>query len=118
VTVALDLVAQGTDHLRMAEIAALADIDVAAGELERRVGPDAVDHLDRALEVEQRRDLDETADRDHQQNADDQDDRVLFENLVACPERHGKLLIPPAEERRASGLPARRRERSSRDYRP
>ena len=64
VTVTLDLVAQRPDHLRVAEIAALADIDVAAGQLQRRVRPHAVDHFDRALEVEQRRDLDETADRD------------------------------------------------------
>ena len=61
--VALDLVAQRPDHLRMAEIAALADVDVAPGELERRVGPHALDLLDRALQIEQRRDLDDAADR-------------------------------------------------------
>ena len=48
----------------MAEITALAHIDVAAGKLERRVGPDTVDYLDRALQIEQRCDLDQTADRD------------------------------------------------------
>jgi len=33
-------------------------------------GPHAVHHLDRALQVEQRGDLDQTADRDHQEDAD------------------------------------------------
>ena len=45
--VALDLVAQRADHLAVAEIAALADVDVAAGKLERRVGPHALHLLDR-----------------------------------------------------------------------
>ena len=82
-TVALDLVAQRADHLRVAEIAALSHVDVAAGELERRVGPHAVDLLDRVLQVEQRHDLDETADRDHDQDADDENDRVLLEDCVS-----------------------------------
>ena len=83
VAVALDLVAQRPDHLAVADVAALADVDVAAGELERRVGPHALDLLDRALEVEQRRDLDDAADRDHEQDADDEQDRVLLEDLVS-----------------------------------
>ena len=33
------------------------------------------------------------------QDSDDQDDRVLFEDLVSGPDRHVMLLIPPAEER-------------------
>ena len=81
--VALDLVAQRADHLRVAEIAALAHVDVASGELERRVGPHAVDLFDRVLQVEQRHDLDEAADRDHDQDADDEDDRVLLEDGVS-----------------------------------
>src|SRR4051812_30159291 len=74
----------------MAEVASLADVDVAAGQFERRVGANAVDHLDGALEVEQRRDLDQTADGDHHQDSRDQDDRVLFEDLVPVPEGHGR----------------------------
>ncbi len=69
VTVTLDLVAQRPDHLRVAEIASFADVDVAPGQLQRRVGPHAVDHFDRALQIEQRRDLDETADRDDRENS-------------------------------------------------
>ena len=80
--VALDFIAQRADHLRVTEVTALADIDVASGEFERRVRPDAIDFLDRALEIEQRSDLDETADGDHHQDSRDQDDRVLFEDLV------------------------------------
>src|SRR5215213_4759735 len=79
VTVTLDFVTQRADHLRVAVVAALAHIDVAASELERRIGPHAVYLLDRALEVEQRRDLDEAADRDYDQNADDENNGVLLE---------------------------------------
>ncbi len=85
VTVTLDLVAHRANHLAMAEIAALADVDVAAGELERRVGPHALHLLDRALEVEERHDLDEAADRDDDQDADDEEDRVPLEQLVPFP---------------------------------
>ena len=49
VAVALDLVAERADHLAVADVAALADVDVAAGQLERRVGPHALDLLDRVL---------------------------------------------------------------------
>jgi hypothetical protein len=48
----------------MAVVAALADIDVAPGEFERRVGPHALHLLDGALEIEQRCDLDDAADGD------------------------------------------------------
>src|SRR5258708_10849760 len=43
--VAVDLVAQGADHLGMAGVAALANIDVAAGEFERRVEPHVRRHI-------------------------------------------------------------------------
>jgi hypothetical protein len=38
VAVAFHLVAEGPDHLAVAVVAALADIDVAAGQFERRIG--------------------------------------------------------------------------------
>ena len=87
VAVALDLVAQRADHLRVAGVAALADVDVAAGELERRVGPHAPGLLDGAVEIEQRGDLDQAADRDDDQHADHQQDRVLLERLL---QRHDR----------------------------
>ena len=43
----LDLVAKRTDHLLMAGVAALADVDVAAHQLERGIGPHALHTLDR-----------------------------------------------------------------------
>ncbi len=62
VAVALDLGAERPDHLRVAVVAALADVDVAAGELQRRVGLQARHRLgDRLLEGE-RHDLHQAAD--------------------------------------------------------
>jgi hypothetical protein len=57
VAVALDLVAHRADHLAVAVVAALADVDLAPGQLERAVGAHPLDFLDRVLEVEQRHDL-------------------------------------------------------------
>ena len=111
VAVALHFVAQRADHLAVAEIAALADVDVAAREFERRVGPHALDLLDRALEIEQRHDLHEAADRDHDQDAEQQKKRVLLEDVVLREEaRHlGSLpllmfglLIPRAAAKAAT----------------
>src|SRR5215472_13087549 len=89
--VALDFVAQRPDHLRVTEITSFAYVDRAPCQLERRIGPHAIDLLDRALEIEERCDLDDAADGDYEQNADDQKDRILFENLVPSPERHDAL---------------------------
>ena len=85
-SVTLHLVAQAADHLRMAIVAAFAHVDVAAREFERGVGTHPFNLLDRALEVEERQDLDETADGNHDQNADHEDDGVLLEDLVLVPE--------------------------------
>jgi hypothetical protein len=84
VAVALGFVAQRPDHLRVAVVAALAHVDVAAGQFQRRIGPHARHRLDRALGLEdQRHDLDEAADgHDHQRSADGQQDRVLLENFL------------------------------------
>src|SRR6516225_4974591 len=88
VAIALDLVTQRADHLRMAEIAPLAHIDVTSGKLKRGVGPHALHFLDRTLEIKQRPDLDHAADRDHEQNADDKQDRVLLDDLMFGKDRH------------------------------
>ncbi len=77
--VALDLVAQRADHLAMADIATLADIDVAAGELQRRVGTHAVNLLDRAVHPKEWRNLHRAADSDDDEDADQQEDRIFFE---------------------------------------
>ena len=52
VAIAFDLIAQRPDHLRVAEVATFANVDVAPSQLERRVRPDAIDHLDGAFEIE------------------------------------------------------------------
>ena len=70
----------------MAVVAALPHVDVAAGHLERGVGPDALHLLDGALQVEERHDLHEAADGNHDQHAEDEDDRVGLEDLVTGPE--------------------------------
>ena len=72
--VALDLVAKRADHLAVADIAALADVDVAPGELERRIGPHALHLLDGRGEPVERRDLDDAADGDGDEDADEEKD--------------------------------------------
>ncbi len=56
-----------------------------AGEFERRIGSHPGYLLDRALQVEERRDLDQTADGDDHENTDQKDDRVLLEDSVFVP---------------------------------
>jgi hypothetical protein len=51
-------------------------------QFERRVGPHALDLLDRVLEIEQRRNLDEAADGDSDQDANEKDVAVPLEELV------------------------------------
>src|SRR5204863_3617711 len=87
VAVALDLVAEGADLLAVAEVAALADVDVAADELERRIRPHALDALDRRFDREQRDDLHQTADRHRDQGEDGEQDDVSLEGGVA--KEHG-----------------------------
>src|SRR5882724_11861960 len=67
VTVALDFVAEGPDHLRMAEITALADIDVAARQFERRVGPHALHFFNGVLQPKKWCDFHNAAYGDHKQ---------------------------------------------------
>ena len=80
--IALDFVPQCADLLAMTEIAAFPDIDIAALQFERRIGPHAVDMLDRAVDPEERGDLDGAADRDHDQDSDQQKDRIAFQPIM------------------------------------
>ena len=80
--VPLDLVAQRPDHLRVADVAAFTHIDIAARKLEGRVRPHPVDLFDGVLQIEEWNDFHETTDRNHNQNADHENDRVFFENGV------------------------------------
>ena len=72
--VTLDLVAQGADHLAVAGVAALADVDVAAGQFQRRVDPHVRRVLDGLVDGEERRDLDDAADAGGGDDRDDETD--------------------------------------------
>jgi hypothetical protein len=83
VAVAQRLGAQGADHLRVAVVATLADVDVAAGELHRVERLQAGNRLRRRALEEQRHDLDDPADRDDQQDQHDHQEIVGLDPLVA-----------------------------------
>jgi hypothetical protein len=73
----------------VAVVAALADVDVAPGQLQRGVGLEALDRLRGGLLEEQRHDLDQAADGDHQQDQHDHQevvglDLLVTEGLVVC----------------------------------
>ena len=115
VPVALDLVAHRADHLAVAEVAALADVDVAARELERRVGPHALDILDRALEVEERHDLDRPPIATTIRMPRMRSDRVLLEELVLF-QRPVLAIAMMRVSARQAGRP-RRRHRPAQGWR-
>ena len=81
-SVTLHLIAQGADHLAVAQIAALANVDVAPGKLERGVGTHPVHLFDGALQVEVGHQLDQATDGNHDKDADCENDRVLLEDRV------------------------------------
>src|SRR5215469_16356884 len=102
--VAIDLVAQGADHLRMAGVAAFADIDVAAGELERGVEPHVGRVFHRLMDGEERRDLDEAADAGDDDDAKHEGDRLAFETVVKSEDRHGRYSAGSAAGATLDGL--------------
>ncbi|NCY25313.1 MAG: hypothetical protein EBX37_10770, partial [Alphaproteobacteria bacterium] len=61
VAVAFGLVAEGADHLAVAGVAALADINIAAHEFEGGIGADAGHALDGGFDGEEGHDLGEAA---------------------------------------------------------
>ena len=82
VAVALGFGAERADHLRVAVVTPLSDIDVAAKLFERGVGTDALHFLDRRVEIKERCDFDDTTDADRHQDADREQPRFLLEELV------------------------------------
>ena len=77
------LIAEGTNHLGMAEVTALTHVDVASARFQRRVGAHAVDLLDRlVLHEEQGRDFDHTTDADGDHGEHQQDAGVGFDFFV------------------------------------
>ena len=95
VPVALHLVAHRADHLAVADVAALADVDVAPRQLQRRVGPHALHLLDGVLEVEEGHDLHDAADEDHEEARAEEQRRVALQGLVMVEEGHCLILIRP-----------------------
>ena len=69
--IAFNLVTQRPNLLTMAGIAALADVDVPAGEFKRRIRPHASYFLDRAVEPVERCNFHTAADRNNDQDTDD-----------------------------------------------
>src|SRR4029079_8001015 len=82
VAVAQRLRLQGPDHLRVAVVATLAHVDVAARELQRRVGLEALDRLARRALEEERNDLDDAADGDDEEDEDDEEEIAGLDLLV------------------------------------
>ncbi len=80
--VALDFVAQRPDHLRMAGVAAFADVDVAACDLERRVDAHARGLFDGLVDREQGYDLHRTADGGNDDDAQHQADGLALEPVM------------------------------------
>ncbi len=80
--VALDLGLQRAHLLRVAADAALADIDVAPHQPQRRVRDDARIGLGGRMLEEQRQDLHEAGNADHHDGAQDQPADVLLQRLV------------------------------------
>nr|AZF98843.1 hypothetical protein [Mesorhizobium ciceri] len=100
--IALNFVAERPDHLAMTEVAALAHIDVAPDKFERRIGAHAFHLLDRIVEIEERRDLDDAADRHHEQRANEKKRGVLLDDCVFVHQAH--YLAPDRAGRMATGL--------------
>src|SRR6266496_1913084 len=80
--VALGLRAERTDHLRMAIVAALADVDVTPGELQRGVRLQSRDRFGGGSLKEQRDDLHESADTDDQDDEHDHHADILFDEIL------------------------------------
>ncbi|MNW07427.1 hypothetical protein D3C71_2040310 [compost metagenome] len=77
----------------MTDVAAFANVDVAAREFQRRIGPHAFDLLDGVFEIEQRRDFNDAADRNDEERANEQQCCVAFQQGVFVENGHG--LCPP-----------------------
>ncbi len=82
VAVPFDFIAHRTDHLAVAGITTLTDIDVPPYCLQRRIGTHAFDLLDGVFQVEQRHDFHDPADCYDQQRQNEEKRRVGFDEAV------------------------------------
>ena len=83
VAVALGLPAEGTDHLRVAAVAAFAYVDVESGKAQRVVGFDVAVFRTQLVVEKQRHDLYETAPDDGKEGEDAEDNDAFFDAFVA-----------------------------------
>ena len=81
--VPLDFVPESPDHLAVAKIAAFAHIDVPARKLERRIRPHPLDSLKRAFQIKERDDLNQSANRDDDQNTENEEERIRLKQIVS-----------------------------------
>ena len=86
----------------MADIAALTDVDVAPGQLQRGIGAHALDILDGVFQPEQRGDLHDPAHRHHKKGKDGQQRDVLLKNGVFVENCHWSG--PPYSAGTAAGV--------------
>ncbi len=110
-TVALRFGAQRANHLRVAQVTALAHVDVLAGEAQRIVRLNARRRTDRMRLNEQRHDFRQAAERHHDERQDAEQGGVLldrFEVLVAA--RHGALPVSRRPATASALAAARARE--------
>src|SRR5262249_32560776 len=80
--VTLRLEEERPDHLRVAEVAALAEVDVAPLELERLVRPRRGDALLGMVHDQRRDDLGGAADEDREDRQHDEEERPTLEDAV------------------------------------
>ena len=85
----------------MAKMAALAHVDVFAGEAQRVIGLDAIGRLDRIGGHEQGRDLGQSANGDHDRRQDAEQTGMLLDRL--------KILVSACHEKDLSFLSATKR---------
>ena len=102
--IALYLVPQRPDHLAVTDVAAFADVDVPARKLQRRIWPHTRDLLDRILQIEQRRDFDQTTDGDHDKAQSQQQRGISLDFFMVGYERHRSLRYSAGTARSAAGF--------------
>src|SRR5215475_3138423 len=76
----------------MTGIAAFADVDISSGEFEWRVETHVRNVLDRLVNGEQRRYLDQTADACHHDDPKNKPDRLALQPIVKSEDRHYRSL--------------------------
>src|SRR5690242_2525643 len=83
VTVTLGLRAERANHLTVAVVAAFTNIDIAPGQLQRRVRLESAHWLSGGALEEKRHDFDQAPDTHHQNDQHDEPAHVLLDELMS-----------------------------------